>query len=83
MPLDTSTLRVPDPNFPGVKEEDVTLIRITGTAVTRATAEADKRALLQATTPNDTLIAVWTGRYKSDAFSVDAALLAQWKLELP
>jgi hypothetical protein len=83
MALDTSALRTPDPDFPEVKDEIVTLIRITATAVTRATAEADKRALLHAAAPGDTLLAVWTGRYKSDAFAVPADLLAGWKQELP
>lgn len=83
MPLDTSALRVPDPDFPAIAEEIVTLVRITGAAVTRATTEADKRAMLRAAASGDTFIAVWTGRYKSDAFAVPDALLARWKQELP
>lgn len=83
MPLDTSALRAPDPDFPPVADELVTLVRITAAGVTRATAEADKRAMLRAAAPGDTFVAVWTGRYKSDAFAVPDALLAQWKQELP
>lgn len=83
MPLDTSALRAPDPDFPSITEEIVTVIRITATGVTRATKEADKRAMLRAAATGDTLIAVWTGKYKSDAFAVPDALLAQWKHELP
>ena len=82
MTLDTSALRKPDDSFPPIKDRIVTLVRIANGGVTQASAVTDKREMLRSLGEDDTLIAVWTGQWRSDAFGVPGELLARWKQDL-
>ncbi len=82
MPLDTSKLRLPEGSFPGIRDRIITLIRISPSDVTQAYTIGDKQAMMRALTTDDTLVAVWTGQWRSDAFQVPAKLLNSWKKTL-
>ncbi len=80
--LDTTALRTPGPEFPGIKTRALTLIRIADDRVAFAIGVGDKRNLLQAPSPDAVFLAVWTGQYRSDVFDVPPALLASWRSTL-
>lgn len=67
-------LRTSDNTGPPYRSAMVTLLRITpDRTVTQAYNVGEKQELLRELTDDDLLIAVWTGRYHSDAFSVNLA----------
>ena len=76
-----SQLRVPDNSFPGIKDPLITLIRIGAMEAQFAYSVGDKRDLMN-TTGTAVFLAVWTGRYHSDVFSVSPALRDKWLSEL-
>jgi len=82
MTLDLSALRTPDDNFPPIKNRIVTLIRIANGGITQAVSVTEKREMLRSFGQDDTLIAVWTGQWHSDAFGIPGELLARWKQDL-
>lgn len=68
MELRTTT----DESKPPFRSQSVTLLRITGDRqVTQAYNVGEKQDLLRSLGGDDLLIAVWTGRWHSDAFAVD------------
>ena len=81
MSLDTSRLRTPDKSFPAFRSSAVNVVRIRGQIVTQANDASSKRDLLRDLQPDDTLIALWTGRYSTDAFKVTPKLIASWQAE--
>jgi len=80
--LDTSSLRTIDDTFPPIKDKIVTFIRIGGRQVTQAYIVTDKREMLSSLKPDDILIALWTGQWRTDAFQVSKDVRARWKKEL-
>lgn len=81
MPLDTSGLRKPDKNFPAFRSSAVNVLRIRGQVVTQANDASSKRELLRELEPDDTLIALWTGNYSTDAFQVSPKMVENWRAE--
>jgi hypothetical protein len=82
MVLDTSALRTLGDNFPPIKDRMVTLILIAHDKITQAFTVADKREMLRCLGQDDTLLAVWTGQWHSDAFGVSSEVLDGWKQDL-
>lgn len=82
MKLDTSSLRTPDDSFPPIKDRVVTLIRIANAGVTQAYSVSEKREMLRTFGKDDTLVAVWTGKWHSDVFRIPNELLIRWKQDI-
>ncbi len=79
MTLDVSALRKAGRDFPPVKDRIVTLLRIDTRKITQAKSVSEKKILLRNLGADDTLIALWTGEWSTDAFQVSNDKLDEWK----
>jgi hypothetical protein len=73
--------RVPDGRFPSIVENIVTLIRV-GADVRFSTSKRGKLTLLTSDEEGALFLAIWTGKWRSDVFSVSRELRAMWVEEL-
>lgn len=80
-----SRLRTPDDAFPALTDARITLILIPpdkSTEVTFASTIKTKRANLDVARAiledGGTVVATWTGQYRTDAFEVTPELVAHW-----
>ena len=68
----------PGDSFPEIKNRLITLIRIQGKDVGFSTSVTGKHYLLNHNPSKADYLAVWTGEYRSDVFTVSPGLREQW-----
>ena len=74
------TLREIGGEFPNVCDRTVTLIRVPEKGESEfAITKNDKREMLLVLDDYDVIIAVWTGKWRSDAFEVTEKTLRKWR----
>lgn len=77
------TLREIDNSFPDICDRTVTLILVPEEGEPEfAITKSDKREMLLILNDYDVIIAVWTGKWRSDAFEVTDKTLRKWRDEI-